>query len=133
MFGDNGRDIIQGRTGLKGDKGQKGMPGMNGPEGYTGRPGLAGFPGMSGAKGAPGMVGLPGFKVKKIPKHRTLFLRLIHTSTIISRETKAQLEIQSRDVLGYKVPQEDPAYQESMEIEVDQGVWAQMAIKGLEE
>ena len=44
-----------------------------------------------------------------------------------------QLEVQSRDVLEYKVPQEDLAYQESMEIEVDQGVWAQMAIKDLEE
>ena len=44
-----------------------------------------------------------------------------------------QLEIQSRDVLEYKVPQDDQAYQESMEIEVDQVVWAQMAIKGLGE
>ena len=63
MPGENGRDIIQGRTGLKGEKGQKGMPGMPGPEGYPGRSGLDGYPGLQGAKGAPGMVGLPGYKV----------------------------------------------------------------------
>ena len=75
MPGENGRDIIQGRTGLKGEKGQKGMPGMPGPEGYPGRSGLDGYPGLQGAKGAPGMIGLPGYKVN--------FLKTIYATTVL--------------------------------------------------
>ena len=127
MPGENGRDIIQGRTGLKGEKGQKGMPGMPGPEGYPGRSGLDGYPGLQGAKGAPGMVGLPGYKVNSFNQFfkDTTYIYVVKygevTYTVFMlREVKAQLEIQFRDVLVLQVLLEDLDCQEFMEIGDDQ-------------
>ena len=107
MFGEPGRDIIMGQTGIKGRKGTKGERGSLGPDGLPGQDGQDGVMGPFGAKGSPGEIGAEGWKVNvAFP-----FLRFKQYLLRDPKVKKVKLEVEN---LVGKDHQENQDYQEYM-------------------